>query len=108
MAIFVSFNCRGLGSHLKLLELLSQFKNKIKENNCVIAIQETKVERLSSKHQAVLTRYKMQFITEPSVDKSGGLFLFVSYNWAIEVIRKNASFILIKNTLTKKNLEQYT
>ena len=98
MASFVSFNCRGLDSHLKLLELLSQFKNNIKGSNCVTAIQETKVERLSSKHQAVLTRYKMQFIIEPSVNKSGGSLLLVPYNWAIEVIRKNASSILIKNT----------
>ena len=102
MAVFISFNCRGLGSHLKLLELLAQLENKIKENNCVIAIQETKIERLSSKHQAVLTRYKMQFIIEPSVKKSGGLLLLVPYNWAIEVIGKNASFILIKNNSTKE------
>ena len=100
MAIFVFFNCRGWGSHLKMLELLSKFRNKIKGNKCVIAIQETKVERLSSKHQAVLTRYNMQFIIEPSVNKSGGLILLVPYNWAIEVIGKNASFILIKKTLT--------
>ena len=92
MAIFVSFNCRVLGSHLKLLELLSQFK-KIKENNCVMAIQETKVERISSKHRAVLTRYKMQFIIELSVNKSGGLLLLVTYNRTIEVIGKNAYFI---------------
>ena len=88
MAIFISFNCRGLGSHLKLLELLSQFQNKINKNNCEIAIQETKTERLSSKHQAVLTRYKMPFIIEPSVKKSGGLLLLVPYNWTIEVIGK--------------------
>ena len=102
MASFISFNCQGLGSHLKLLELFSQFKNKIKEIKCVIAIQETKIERLSSKHQAVLARYKMQFIIEPSVNKSGGLLLLVPYNWTIEVIGKNASFILIKHNLTKE------
>ena len=102
MATFVSFNCRGLRSHLKLLELLYQFKNNIKENNCVIAIQATKLERLGSKHQAVLSRYKMKFIFKPSVKKSGELLLLVPYNWTIEVIGRKASFILIKNSLTKK------
>ena len=85
MAIFVSFNCQGLGSHLKFLELLSQFKNKTKETNCVIALQETKIERLSSNHQAILTRYKMQFIIETSVKKLCGLLLPVAYHWKIDI-----------------------
>ena len=102
MTIFVTFNCRGLRSHLQLLEPVSHFRNKIKQNRCVIAIQETKIDRQRTKHQAVLTRFKIQFNFEPLIDKLGGLLLLVPYNWRKEVMGKIASLILTKNNLTKE------
>ena len=56
MTCFYTLNCRGLGNHLKLLGILVDL-NKPKHggklhHDYVIALQETKLYVLSSKHKA--------------------------------------------------------
>ena len=80
MTCFYTLNCRGLGNHLKLLGILVDL-NKPKHggklhHDYVIALQETKLYVLSSKHEAILTSYNLNYLIQPcSQNNSGGLLL---------------------------------
>ena len=89
MTCFYTLNCRGLGNHLKLLGILVDL-NKPKHggklhHDYVIALQETKLYVLSSKHKAILTSYKLNYLIQPcSQNNSGGLLLLFPNKWKIQ------------------------
>ena len=103
MTCFYTLNCRGLGNHLKLLGILVDL-NKPKHggklhHDYVIALQETKLYVLSSKHKAILTSYKLNYVIQPcSHNNSGGLLLLFPNKWKIQSFNQSHMALALKES----------
>ena len=103
MTCFYTLNCRGLGNHLKLLGILVDL-NKPKHggklhHDYVIALQETKLYVLSSKHKAILTSYNLNYLIQPcSQNNSGGLLLLFPNKWKIQNFYQSHMALALKES----------
>lgn len=97
MTCFYTFNCRGIANHLKLLGILKDLKRKNYNSDYVIALQETKIHVLSSKHKAILCNYRLNHLIQPcGQNNSGGLILLYPIGWTVQCFHQSDMVLALK------------